>query len=49
MEVAHVEAVAQRRLSSCPQLQDLQLTDLVAGRLARVGDVALDFLDDVAL
>ena len=49
VEVADVEAVAQLLPRPLAQLDDLELADLVARRLAGIVDVALDLLDDVAL
>jgi hypothetical protein len=42
VEGAHVEALAQRRLRFSAQRSDAQLAQLVAQRLARMGDVAVD-------
>ena len=49
MEVANVEAVPKRGAGAVAQLEDLELADHVAGRLARIVEIALDLLDDVAL
>ena len=47
VERADVEPVAQLVRRFAAQLLDLQFADLVRQRLARVADVAVDFIDDV--
>src|SRR5688572_13283521 len=49
VEALDVESVAERPPRLVAKLQYFQLPDLVARRLARIVDVALDLLDDVAL
>src|SRR5687768_8117942 len=49
VEALDVESVAQCPPRLVAKLQYLQLADLVARRLARIVDVALDLLDDVSL
>src|SRR5579884_2807850 len=44
---AQIEPRAQRGASALAQLEDLELSDLVRARLARIGDVAVDLVHDV--
>src|SRR5690606_8401428 len=49
VEIAQVEAGAERATRALAQFQDPELADLVGQGLARGGDVAVDLVDDVLL
>src|SRR4051812_32951215 len=48
MEVANVETAAERLAGAVAQLEDAQLADHVAGRLAGIVEIALDLAPDIA-
>src|ERR1035437_4431660 len=49
MEVTQVEPAAQLRARAVAQFEDLQLADLVRGRLTGISDVAVDLIHHVEL
>ena len=47
MECAYVKAIAEALTRHVAHLHDLELADLVGERLARPGNIAVDFVLDV--